>query len=84
MKIVINKAVIIASMTKIIINHFAISIEKPAIPVAPNTYAMNANIKKNIARPIKLGIIEPPSHNQFIQRLLPLFLMLLQIELLAK
>jgi len=55
MKIVINKAVIIANMTKIIINHFAISIEKPAIPVAPNTYAMNANIKKNIARPIKLG-----------------------------
>ncbi len=57
MKIVINKAVIIASTTKIIINHFAISIEKPAIPVAPNTYATNANNKKNTARPIKLGII---------------------------
>jgi hypothetical protein len=46
MKIMRNKAVIIASMTKIIINHFAIFIEKPAIPVAPNKYATNANIKK--------------------------------------
>jgi hypothetical protein len=33
-------------MTKIIINHSAISIEKPAIPVASNTYAINTNIKK--------------------------------------
>lgn len=43
----------IASITKIIISHFAISIEKPAIPCAPNIYAIKASIKKNIARPIK-------------------------------
>jgi hypothetical protein len=48
-----------ASITKIIISHFAISIEKPAIPRAPNMYATNANIRKNIARLIKPAIIIP-------------------------
>lgn len=38
------------------ISHFAISIEKPAIPRAPNIYAINANIRKNTARPIKPGM----------------------------
>ena len=49
----------IASMTKIITSHFAISIEKPAIPRAPNTYAINANTKKVTASPIKPGMFHP-------------------------
>jgi len=54
-----NKAEMIASIIKIIISHFAISIEKPAIPCAPKIYAINASIKKNIARPIKPAIFSP-------------------------
>jgi len=50
-----------ASITKIMTSHFAISIEKPAIPRAPSTYATSANIKKTIANPIKSGIFHSPS-----------------------
>jgi|GEM_PF-5035029 hypothetical protein len=42
-------------------SHFAISIEKPAIPLAPNMYAMSANIRKNIASPIKPAIFHSPT-----------------------
>jgi hypothetical protein len=49
-----------ASITKIIISHFAISIEKPATPRAPNIYAINASIIKNIARLNKPSIFIPP------------------------
>jgi hypothetical protein len=46
-------------MTKIMMSHFAISIEKPATPRAPNMYATSANIRKSIARPIKPGMFTP-------------------------
>jgi hypothetical protein len=50
----------IASMMKIITSHFAISIEKPAIPRAPNTYATSAKIRKTTASPIKSAAFTPP------------------------
>ncbi|AKB44186.1 hypothetical protein MSKOL_1901 [Methanosarcina sp. Kolksee] len=51
----------IASMIKIMTSHFAISIDKPATPLAPNIYAINANIKKTTASPIKSAIFHSPS-----------------------
>jgi|GEM_PF-3250173 hypothetical protein len=56
-----KKNVRIASIIKIIMSHFAISIEKPATPRAPSTYAINANIRKTTASPIKSGIFHSPS-----------------------
>jgi len=51
----------IASTIKIITSHFAISIDKPATPRAPSIYAINANIRKTTASPIKSGIFHSPS-----------------------
>ena len=50
-------------MTKIMMSHFAISIEKPATPRAPNMYATSANIRKSIARPIKPGMFTPRGYD---------------------
>lgn len=52
---------IIASITKIITSHFAIVIEKPAIPRAPNIYAINAKIKNTTANPIRSAIFYSPN-----------------------
>jgi len=49
-----------ASITKIMMSHFAISIEKPATPLAPSIYAINANTKRATASPIKSTIFNPP------------------------
>jgi hypothetical protein len=51
-----NRYETIASTTKIITNHFAISIVKPATPLAPNINATNANTRNKTASPIKSGI----------------------------
>ena len=50
---------IMASMIKIITSHFAIVMEKPAIPLAPNIYATSAKMRNNTANPIKSAIIHP-------------------------
>ena len=55
----LKKNVIIASITKIMTSHFAISIEKPAIPLAPSTNATSANIRKTTASPIKSARFTP-------------------------
>lgn len=55
-----KKNVRIASIINITINHFATSIEKPAIPCAPNIYATSANIKKTTAKNIKSTIFYSP------------------------
>ena len=44
-------------------SHFAISIEKPAIPRAPSIYAINANTKSITASPIKSAIFYSPYCN---------------------
>lgn len=67
-----KKNEMIASIIKIITSHFAISIEKPATPRAPSIYAINANIRKATASPIKSGIFHSPSEylaNKLIIRL---------------
>jgi len=51
---------IIASIMKIITSHFAIFMDKPAIPLAPKIYATSAKIKNTIASPIKSGIFYSP------------------------
>ena len=51
-----NRYETIASTTKIITNHFAISIEKPATPRASNINATNANTRNKTASPINPGI----------------------------
>jgi len=48
---------IMASITKIITSHFAMVIEKPAIPFAPSTNATSAKMRNNTANPIKSAII---------------------------
>ena len=55
-------------MMKIIISHLATVMEKPAIPLAPNTKAMNARIMNNTARPIRSGIVtsNSPLENLFL------------------
>jgi hypothetical protein len=45
-----NRNVTMAITTKIITSHFAISIEKPAIPRAPRMNATRARIRKTTAR----------------------------------
>jgi hypothetical protein len=57
-------------------SHFAISIEKPAIPRAPNINAISANIKNVTASPIKSAIFQSPFSGYILQKvpfaLLPL------------
>ena len=50
---------IMASMIKIITSHFAMVMENPAIPFAPNTNATSAKMRNNTANPIKSAIIHP-------------------------
>ncbi len=50
-----------ASTTKIIANHFAIFIDKPSIPCAPNIYVTNAKTSKITASPIKPGTFHSPN-----------------------
>ena len=52
-----------ASIIKIITSHFAMVIEKPAIPFAPNTNATSAKMRNNTANPIKSAIIHLYSTN---------------------
>ena len=57
-------------------SHFAIYIEKPAIPRAPNINAISANIKNVTASPIKSAIFQSPFSGYILQKvpfaLLPL------------
>jgi hypothetical protein len=46
------------SITKTIIRIFAISIVKPAIPLAPSRYATKAMIRKRIASPSRSTIFD--------------------------
>jgi hypothetical protein len=55
--ILYNMKATIARITKIITSHFAMVIEKPAIPFAPSTNATSAKMRNNIANPIKSAII---------------------------
>jgi hypothetical protein len=48
---------IIANIINIIISHFAISMEKPATPCAPNIYATKAITRNTIAALIKSTIL---------------------------
>ena len=50
-----------ASTTKIIASHFAIFIDKPSIPCAPNIYVTNAKTSKTTASPIKPGTFHSPN-----------------------
>ena len=54
-----KKKATMASITKIITSHFAMVIEKPAIPFAPSTNATRAKMRNNTANPIKSAIIHP-------------------------
>ncbi|MCP1715695.1 hypothetical protein J2T58_001562 [Methanocalculus alkaliphilus] len=52
-----RKIEIIARMIKMITSHFAMVIENPATPFAPNTYATSAKMRNNTANPIKSATI---------------------------
>ena len=60
---VYNKNVITETTIKIITNHFAIVIDNPAIPLAPNMKATTAKIINNIASPIRSAIFLLPQVN---------------------
>jgi hypothetical protein len=45
--------VMMARMMKIIMSHFAMVIENPAIPFAPSIKATSARMRNKIAKPIK-------------------------------
>jgi hypothetical protein len=48
--------VMIARMMKIIMSHFAMVMENPAIPFAPSIKATSARMRNKIAKPIKSAI----------------------------
>jgi len=51
-----------ASTKKIIASHFAIFIDKPSIPCAPNIYVTNAKTSKITASPIKPDTFHSPTY----------------------